>query len=84
MEKLLEQFAKIPLQQKLIGVGVVVLLIAGATWWLSVDPARDQIADNEARIEKQEAQLLKLQQQAQHRTQFMREVERLKQRPARA
>lgn len=80
MEKLLEQFAKIPLQQKLIAVGVVVLLVAVATWFFSVDPARAQIADNDARIEKQEAQLLKLQQQAQHRTQFMREVERLKQR----
>lgn len=80
MEKLLEKFAKIPLQQKLIAAGVVVVLIAIATYFFSVDPALAQIADNEARIEKQEAQLLKLQQQAQHRTQFMREVERLKQR----
>ena len=80
MEKLLEQFAKIPLQQKLLAVGAVVLLIGVATYFWSVDPALEQIADNEARIEKQEAQLLKLQQQAQHRTQFMREVERLKQR----
>lgn len=80
MEKLLEQFAKIPLQQKLIAVGAAVVLIGIATYFFSVDPAMAQIADNEARIEKQEAQLLKLQQQAQHRTQFMREVERLKQR----
>src|ERR1043165_534632 len=71
MEKLLENFAKIPLQQKLIGVG---------PYFFDIDPARSQIADNDARIEKQEAELLKLQQQAQHRTQFMREVERLKQR----
>lgn len=80
MEKLLEQFAKIPLQQKLIAVGLVVVLIGVVTYFMSVSPALDQIADNDARIEKQEAQLLKLQQQAQHRTQFMREVERLKQR----
>ena len=80
MEKLLENFAKIPLQQKLIGVGVVVVLIAIGAWFLSIDPARGQIEENDARIEKQEAELLKLQQQAQHRTQFMREVERLKQR----
>ncbi len=80
MEKLLEKFAKVPLQQKLIAVGAVVVLIGVATYFMSVDPALAQISDNEARIEKQEAQLLKLQQQAQHRTQFMREVERLKQR----
>ena len=80
MEKLLEQFAKIPLQQKQIAVRAVVVLIGVATYFMSVDPALAQIADNEARIETQEAQLLKLQQQAQHRTQFMREVERLKQR----
>ncbi len=80
MEKLLEQFAKIPLQQKIIGVAAAVVLIAVATYFWSVDPALEQIADNDARIEKQDAQLLKLQQQAQHRTQFMREVERLKQR----
>ena len=80
MEKLLESFAKVPLQQKLIGVGILVVLICVGAWFLSVDPARTQIAENDAKIEKQEAELLKLQQQAQHRTQFMREVERLKQR----
>lgn len=80
MEKLLEQFAKIPLNQKLIGVSIAVVLIAVATYFWSIAPALEQIADNDARIEKQEGQLLKLQQQAQHRTQFMREVERLKQR----
>lgn len=80
MEKLLENFAKIPLQQKLIGVGIIVVLIGVGAWFLSISPARATIADNDAKIEKQEAELLKLQQQAQHRTQFMREVERLKQR----
>ena len=80
MEKLLENFAKIPLRQKLIGVGIIVVLIGVGAYFFDIDPARTQIADNDARIEKQEAELLKLQQQAQHRTQFMREVERLKQR----
>ena len=80
MEKLLENFAKIPLQQKLIGVGVIVVLVGIGAYFFDIDPARSHIADNDARIEKQEAELLKLQQQAQHRTQFMREVERLKQR----
>lgn len=80
MEKFLEQFAKIPLQQKLIGVGVIVVAIFALLWVMSVSPARDTIAANDERIAKQEQELLKLQQQAQHRTQFMREVERLKQR----
>lgn len=80
MEKFLENFAKIPLQQKLIGVGVAVALILVGVWFMSIDPARTTIAENDEKIQKQEAELLKLQQQAQHRTQFMREVERLKQR----
>ncbi len=80
MEKLLENFAKIPLQQKLIAVGIIVVLVAIGAYFMDVDPAMATMDDNQARIEKQEAQLLKLQQQAQHRTQFMREVERLKQR----
>jgi type IV pilus assembly protein PilO len=80
MEKFLENFAKIPLQQKMIGVGAAVALILVAAWFMSIDPARTTIAENDEKIQKQEAELLKLQQQAQHRTQFMREVERLKQR----
>lgn len=80
MEKFLENFAKIPLQQKLGGMGAAIVVILGASWFMSVDPAMTQIASNDERIAKQEADLLKLQQQAQHRTQFMREVERLKQR----
>ncbi len=80
MEKFLENFAKIPLQQKMIAVGVAVALILVGAWFMSIDPARTTIAENDEKIQKQEAELLKLQQQAQHRTQFMREVERLKQR----
>jgi type IV pilus assembly protein PilO len=80
MEKFLEQFAKVPLQQKMIGVGALVVLIFTLLWFSSVSPAMDTIAANDERIAKQEQELLKLQQQAQHRTQFMREVERLKQR----
>src|SRR5688500_4232950 len=80
MEKFLENFAKIPLQQKMLGVGGAIVLILVGAWFLSVDPARVKIAENDERIAKQEVELQKLQQQAQHRTQFMREVERLKQR----
>ncbi len=80
MEKFLESFAKIPLQQKLGAVGALVAIIGLGTYFLSVSAAVAQIEAHDASLEKQDAELLKLQQQAQHRTQFMREVERLKQR----
>ncbi len=80
MEKFLEAFAKIPLQQKLGGVAALVVLVGVGTYFLSVSDAIAKIDEHDATLEKQEAELLKLQQQAQHRTQFMREVERLKQR----
>lgn len=80
MEKFLEAFAKIPLQQKLGGVAALVVLVGVGTYFLSVSDAVTKIDEHDATLEKQEAELLKLQQQAQHRTQFMREVERLKQR----
>lgn len=80
MEKFLESFAKIPLQQKLGGVAILVVLVGVGTYFLSVADSITRIEEHDATLEKQEAELLKLQQQAQHRTQFMREVERLKQR----
>lgn len=78
MEKFLEQFSKIPRQQKAAGVGIAVVLIALVTYFMAISPAQATIADNDGRLAKQEGELLKLQQQAQHRTQFMREVELLK------
>ncbi|MDP2340020.1 MAG: type 4a pilus biogenesis protein PilO [Deltaproteobacteria bacterium] len=80
MEKFLESFAKVPLQQKLGAVAALVVLVGVGTYFLSVSDAVTAIEAHDATLEKQEAELLKLQQQAQHRTQFMREVERLKQR----
>ena len=80
MEKFLESFAKIPLQQKLGGVALLVVLIGVGTYFLSVSDSIAKIEQHDQKLEQQEAELLKLQQQAQHRTQFMREVERLKQR----
>ena len=80
MDKFLETFAKIPFQQKIVGLVACIAIILVAAWFLSIDPARTTIADSDDKIARQEGELLKLQQQAQHRTQFMREVERLKQR----
>ena len=80
MEKFLENFAKIPIQQKAAGMGVLVIVVAAGAYFFSVEPAMTTIGENDDKIAKQEGELLKLQQQAQHRTQFMREVERLKQR----
>ena len=80
MEKFLESFAKVPLQQKLGAVAALVVLVGVGTYFLSVSDAVTLIEAHDEALSKQEAELLKLQQQAQHRTQFMREVERLKQR----
>ncbi len=80
MEKFLEQFAKIPLQQKIaIAVGGVVL-IGAMTYLLSVSDAVAKIESLDEQIATQETQLVELEAKAQHRQQFLREVERLKQR----
>lgn len=80
MEKFLESFAKIPSSQKLGGMAAAVAVIALATYFYGVSDNLDLIAEHDATIEQQQTELVKLQQQAQHRTQFMREVERLRQR----
>lgn len=80
MEKFLESFAKVPLQQKLGGLAIVVALIGVATYYLSVSDSIEKIESLDGEIARQETQLVELEQKAQHRTQFLREVERLKQR----
>jgi type IV pilus assembly protein PilO len=80
MEKFLEDFSKIPLRNKLIVVAALIVAIGLGTYYFSVADSLTAIAQNDDRIAQQEQELVKLQQQAQHRTQFMREVERLKQR----
>ncbi len=80
MDKFLDQFAKIPLQTKLAALGVFLVLVAGLTYLYAVSDKLEAIDENRETIARQETELVKLQQQAQHRTQFMREVERLRQR----
>jgi type IV pilus assembly protein PilO len=80
MEKFLEQFAKVPLQQKLAGLGLFIVLIGVATYSLSISGSMDKATQLDTEIATQEAKLVELEQKAQHRTQFLREVERLKQR----
>lgn len=80
MEKFLEQFSKIPPQQKAIGLVAAVALILGAVYSMWILDYQDKMEEHQATIEQQESQLLKLQTQAQYRSQYMREVERLKQR----
>ena len=80
MEKFLESFAKVPLLQKLAAVTVLVVLVGFGTYAGSIDAAVNEISAHDQTLEKQETELVKLNQQAQHRNQFMREVERLKQR----
>jgi type IV pilus assembly protein PilO len=80
MEKFLESFAKVPLQQKLAGVVLLVAAMGAGTYFLSVADSLTTIEEHDATLEKQEVELQKLNRQAQNRTQFLREVERLKQR----
>lgn len=80
MEKFLEQFSKVPLQQKLGGLALFVVVVAGLTYLNWISGHLEVMEMNDNRIAAQQAELVKLQQQAQHRTQFMREVERLRQR----
>jgi type IV pilus assembly protein PilO len=80
MEKFLDQFSKLPLQHKvLIMVGLVVLIL-GYEYAVNITTYQDKIQRNEDTMRQQEAELLKLQTQAQYRSQYMREVERLRQR----
>ncbi len=80
MDKFLEQFAKVPLQQKIGGVAIAVVLIGVMTYMLSIESALTKIEELDGQIQTQETQLVELESKAQHRTQFLREVERLKQR----
>jgi len=80
MEKFLEQFSKIPLQQKVGATIGGVVLIGALTYFLSVADAVTKAEVLDEQIAGQEQQLVALEQKAQHRTQFLREVERLKQR----
>jgi len=80
MEKFLESFAKIPLQQKIGGAALAVVLIGVATYFLSVADSLEKMENLDSEIATQEKKLVELEQKAQHRTQFQREVERLMQR----
>lgn len=80
MEKFLEKFAKIPLQLKVLSALGFIVLVGVGTYFGWVSEHVSTMEENLATIERQQGELVKLQQQAQHRTQFMREVERLRQR----
>jgi type IV pilus assembly protein PilO len=80
MDKFLEQFRKVNLQQKLAGLALIVVLIGVATYTLSVSGSIAKAEQLDTEINTQQSKLVELEQKAQHRTQFLREVERLKQR----
>jgi type IV pilus assembly protein PilO len=80
MDKFLEQFRKVNLQQKLAGLGLAIVLIGVATYTLSVSGSIAKAEQLDTEIGTQQTKLVELEQKAQHRTQFLREVERLKQR----
>jgi type IV pilus assembly protein PilO len=78
MDKFLEKFAKIPALQKLLGLGVVILIVFGVTYSVFVQSAIDEIAANDAALETKRKKQMELQLKANYLQQFQREVEKLK------
>lgn len=80
MDKYIDAFAKIPAIQKVLAMVVIVLVIAGGTYAFGVADSMSRLAESEETLLQQQAEMAKLNQQAQHRVQFVREVEKLRQR----
>jgi type IV pilus assembly protein PilO len=80
MEKFLDQFSKIPALHKGLGLVAAILLLVMLVYGMWIVDYQSEIEEHDATIAQQEAELLKLQTQAQYRSQYMREVERLRQR----
>ncbi len=85
MEKVLEQFTKIPWQQKVAGVVALVVVLGVLDYFLVMQAqfAELETLDHEEAPEGQKQtvkkKLMEKQQQASHLTEYKREVERLKQ-----
>lgn len=80
MEKILADFSKLPLGQKLGGLALAMLLVGVGGYYVFIDSNMTKVTNMQKQLDRQEGQLIKLQQQAQHRSQFKKEVERLNQR----
>src|SRR4051812_7897083 len=85
MDKFLEKFVKIPWQQKLLAVGVLLIVMVAGDYFVYISPATaeqlqlDNEEQPEGKKQKTKKKLLEKQQQASHLTEYKREVERLKQ-----
>ena len=80
MDELVAKLAKVPLAQRLLVLGVAIVLIIGGTYLLLISPMQDDKARMEQQINKLDAQLVQKKAIARDLTRYRVEVERLKQR----
>ncbi|GAC1388234.1 MAG: type 4a pilus biogenesis protein PilO [Marmoricola sp.] len=83
-QELLARVTKIPLQQKLVVVGVMVLLITGLNWYFEISPLQETIVQREAEHQKLENDLIQKQSIANNLAQFRHEKEILERKLAQA
>ena len=83
-QELLAKVVKVPLQQKLIVVGVMVCLITGLNFYLEIGPLRETITQREAEHETLEKDLIQKQSIANNLAQFRHEKEILERKLAQA
>ncbi|GAC1599764.1 MAG: type 4a pilus biogenesis protein PilO [Myxococcales bacterium] len=83
-QELLARVTKVPLQQKLIVVAVMVCLITGLNWYFEIGPLQETIAQREAEHQKLENDLIQKQSIANNLAQFRREKEILERKLAQA
>jgi type IV pilus assembly protein PilO len=83
-QELLAKITKIPLQQKLAVVGVMICAITGLNWYLEISPLHETIAQRQAEHQKLEVDLIQKQSIANNLAQFRHEKEILERRLAQA
>jgi type IV pilus assembly protein PilO len=83
-QELLAQITKVPLQQKLVVVGVMVCLITGLNWYFEIGPLQETIAQRQAEHQKLEVDLIQKQSIANNLAQFRHEKEILERKLAQA
>ncbi|HXN83584.1 MAG TPA: type 4a pilus biogenesis protein PilO [Myxococcales bacterium] len=79
-QELLTRVNKVPLPQKLIAVGVVVLGITAANWFVAISPTMDVIQQRQAEQRRLEDDLIQKQSIANNLAQFRHEKEILERR----
>lgn len=80
MEKFLDKFGKIPLQQRILGTVGICLITAVAVFATLIMPLTEKITQLDGDISEQDKKIKDLSNKAEHRVDLMKEVEKLRQR----